>query len=79
VAVDKAFPLSALLLIADIYAGQPIRSDENVEWNAGGGVRYQWSPRLALDAGIRRRFTGDTQWFITIGAAYAFALRSLIR
>ena len=79
VAVDRVLPLRSMLLIGDIYAEQPLDSDADVAWNAGAGVRYQWSPRLALDAGLGRRFTGDDpSWFVTFGAAYAFAIRSLI-
>lgn len=78
VAVDRTFPLKSALLIADLYARQPIVRDEDVEWNAGVGVRYQLSPRLAIDGGIGRRLTGDPAWFATFGTAYAFAVRSLI-
>jgi hypothetical protein len=77
-AVDRALPLRSMLLIGNVYAERPIREDEEVEWNAGAGVRYQYSPRLALDAGIGRQLTGDEAWFVTFGTAYAFAVRSLI-
>ena len=77
-AVDRAFPLRATLLIADLYAEQPLVEQEDLEWNAGAGIRYQASPRLALDAGIGRRLTGVPGWFLTFGSAYAFAVRSLI-
>ncbi|MBA2632547.1 MAG: transporter [Chloroflexi bacterium] len=79
VAVDKTFPLRAMLLIGNVYARQPILEDEDLEWNAGAGLRYQLSPRLAIDGGAGRRLTGEDQaWFLTFGAAYAFAIRSLI-
>jgi hypothetical protein len=77
-AVDRAFPLSAALVIADVYARQPIDEDADVEWHAGAGLRYQLSPRFALDAGIGRRLTGEPSWFLTFGTAYAFGLRALI-
>lgn len=78
VAVDRVFPLQALLVIADVYASQPLHAEEEIEWNAGAGVRYQINPYLAVDAGIGRRLTGEPAWFVTFGSAYAFALRSLI-
>ena len=78
IAVDRVFPLKATLLIADLYAEQPLVEEEEIEWNAGAGMRYQYGPRLALDAGIGRRLTGVPGWFVTFGSAYAFAVRSLI-
>ena len=77
-AVDRALPLRSMLLIGNVYAEQPIHEDEEIEWNAGAGVRYQLSPRLAVDAGFGRQLTGDPAWFVTFGSAYAFAVRSLI-
>ena len=78
VAVDHAFPLEAMLLVADVTARQPIDADGAVEWAAGAGVRYQWSPRLALDAGVGRTLNGGRAWSITFGTAWAFGLRGLI-
>ncbi|MBI4519603.1 MAG: hypothetical protein HY701_02105 [Gemmatimonadetes bacterium] len=79
VAVDRTFPLSSLLVTADVYVRQPLQTDLDPEWNGEAGLRYQVSPRLALDAGFGRRLTGEDQaWFVTFGSAYAFALRSLI-
>ncbi|CAN5753095.1 hypothetical protein BH23GEM6_BH23GEM6_13180 [soil metagenome] len=78
VAVDRVFPLSAFLLIADVYASQPLHADDPVEWNAGTGIRYQVSPFLAVDAGVGRRLTGDTGWYFTLGSAYHMGLRALM-
>lgn len=78
VAIDKTFPLKSALVIADLVARQPIEEEEDVEWTAEAGVRTQLSPRLALDAGFGRTLTGERTWFVTFGAAYAFAVRSLI-
>lgn len=79
VAVDKTFPLKSALLIADVYAQEPLEEGAELEWNAGAGIRYQISPRLAIDAGIGKRLTGENQsWSFTLGSAYAFGLRSLI-
>jgi hypothetical protein len=82
VAADRTFPLRSMLLTAEVFARQPIAAGERVEYSAGGGIRYQWSPRLALDAGVGRRLTGGDAsagvWYVTFGTAYAFALRSMI-
>jgi hypothetical protein len=79
VAVDKTFPLRAMLVTVETYARGPMQSGQDVEYTAGGGIRYQWSPLLAVDAGLGRRFTGDNPaWFITFGSAYSFGIASLI-
>jgi hypothetical protein len=79
VAVDRTFPLRSMLLIADLYARQPIHEAADLEWNTGAGVRYQLSPYFAVDGGIGKQLTGrDQGWFVTFGLARAFAIRSLI-
>lgn len=79
VAVDKTYPLKSMLLTAEFYARGPFVGSENPEYNAGTGIRYQWSPTLALDAGVGRRLSGDDPaWYVTFGSAYAFAVKSLI-
>jgi hypothetical protein len=78
IAVDRVFPLDAYLLIADLYAAQPLHADDPVEWNAGVGFRYQVNPSLAVDAGIGRRLTGDPTWYFTLGSAYHLGFRALM-
>lgn len=77
-AVDRAFPLAAWLVVADVYAQQPLHADEAIEWNAGAGIRYQVNPFLAIDAGAGRRLTGDPTWYITFGSAYHLGIRGLM-
>lgn len=78
VAVDRVFPLRSALLTGEVYARQPLRQGEDVEWNAGAGVRYQVSPRWALDGGVGRRLTGDDKaWYATFGTAVAFGIPAL--
>jgi hypothetical protein len=75
VSIDRTLPLRSLLLGADVVARQPMHAADALAWTAGAGVRWQYSPRLALDAGIGRDLTGDEQaWSVTFGSAYAFGL-----
>ena len=75
VAVDRTFPLQALLVSGEVYAREPLHSGEAVEWNSGVGFRYQLDPRFNIDGGIGRRLTGDDRgWYITFGTAYAVGL-----
>lgn len=79
VAVDRTFPLRAMLVTAEVFAREPLHTDASVEYNAGGGVRYQVSPSWALDAGVGRRLTGDNRaWYLTFGTSYAFGVPWLI-
>jgi hypothetical protein len=74
-AVDRTFPLRSALVTAELFAREPLRADEDVEWNVGVGARYQLNPRWALDGGVGRRLTGDDRaWYVTFGSAYAFGL-----
>lgn len=78
VAIDRALPLRSTLLVADLFAERPMGSGTEVEWTAEAGVRYQLSPFFSLDAGLGRRLAGaERGWFFTVGAARAFAIRSL--
>lgn len=79
VAVDRTFPLRSALVIADLFAERPLHEGDDLEWTAEVGTRYQLDPFFSLDAGIGRRLTGgEPGWFVTFGAARAFAVRSLI-
>jgi len=76
IALDKTFPLRSLLISAEAFAEQPLQSERAIAWSAGAGLRYQLSPRWAMDAGGGRRFTGDHRtWYVTLGSAYVFGLR----
>ena len=78
-AVDRTFPLRSTLVTADVFVEQPLDDDAELRWTAEAGLRRQVSPVLAFDAGIGRRFAGEDQgWFVTLGSAYAFGIRSLI-
>jgi hypothetical protein len=78
-ALDRTFPLRGALFIADVHVEDPHHADGDLAWTAEGGVRYQLDPFVALDLGVGRRFTGDDPaWFVTLGAARSFGIRSLI-
>jgi hypothetical protein len=78
-AVDKTFPLSSMLIGAEVFAREAVTGDGNAVWNGAVGIRKQLSPSFNVDAGIGRQFTGeDRSWFVTLGLAHAFAIRSLM-
>jgi hypothetical protein len=78
-AVDRTFPLRAALLTISGYVERPLDTEDELRWVSEAGLRYQWSPRLALDAGVAKRLIGDGRpWSVTFGAAYAFAIRGLM-
>lgn len=79
VAVDHTFPIRSVLVIADVFAEQPLADGAELAWTAEAGLRYQTSPQFNVDLGLGRRFAGGGQgWFLTFGAAHAFAVRSLL-
>lgn len=78
-AVDRTFPIRSLLITGDVFAEQPLDGDEELEWTAEAGLRYQTSPQTNVDLGVGRRLAGgDRTWYVTIGVAQAFAVRSLM-
>jgi hypothetical protein len=78
VAVDRTFPLRALLIGGEVVASQPIVEHEDVEWSVAAGARYQVSPVIAIDAGVGKTLSGEAQpWFFTFGMARAFGVRAL--
>jgi hypothetical protein len=77
-AVDKTFPLQAMLITAELFGRKPLVEGEKVELTTGAGVRYQLTPTLALDGGLGRRLNGTAPgWYVTFGSAYAFSFASL--
>ncbi|HYW50669.1 MAG TPA: hypothetical protein VE861_08690 [Gemmatimonadaceae bacterium] len=73
--IDRTLPLRSMLLSAEVYARQSLRTDDPLEWNTGLGVRYQVAPRWVMDGGVGRALTRtDHAWFLTGGVAYAFGL-----
>ncbi len=78
-AIDRTLPLRSALFTAAVFVEQPLRPQDELQWTTEAGLRYQWSPRLALDGGVGKGVSGeDRAWSVTMGAAYAFAIRSLM-
>ncbi|HVF40075.1 MAG TPA: transporter, partial [Gemmatimonadaceae bacterium] len=78
IAVDRAFPLRSSLLGGEVFVSEARGNDERT-WNAAVGIRQQVSPAFSVDAGIGKQLTGDDRsWFITVGLARAFAIKSLL-
>jgi hypothetical protein len=74
-AADHAFPLRSLLLAAELTLEQPLDAADRLQLGIGTGLRYQLSPRWAIDGGVGKRLTGDdAAWHVTFGSAYAFGL-----
>ena len=67
-----------MLLGAEVVARQPILEGSSVQWQAGAGLRWQYDPRWALDAGVARSFGNDGEWSVTFGAARAFGFIKLL-
>jgi hypothetical protein len=91
VAVDRAFPLGSALIAAEIVASKPMgRQAGDVHpgggppstalvWRTGGGARWQWTPRLTMDAGVARALSGPHRgWELTLGLSRSFGARSLV-
>lgn len=75
VAIDRTMPLRSMLVTGEVVARKPMRAGDDVVWEAATGLRYQYSPRVAVDGGIGRQLTGEAPaWSLTFGAAYAFGL-----
>jgi len=77
-AADKTFPLRSMLVGAEVFARQPLESDEAVAWNVATGIRYQLTPYFNVDGGLGKQLSGDDRsWFLTFGLSRAFSIRSL--
>ena len=78
-AVDRTFVFQSFLIVGNVYADRPLVEGADTRWLAGAGLRYQVSPRFAVDAGVERRLGDDgPDWAFTFGTANAVAIRSLI-
>jgi hypothetical protein len=77
-AVDHAFALQSVLVIADVYAERFLGLYPNTDWTAEAGLRYQLTPLLVLDVGAGRHFAGTIRsTLLTLGATYELATPAL--
>lgn len=74
-AVDRTLLRKSMLLLGEIAAVRAIDDADPVEWTVAVGTRYQFSPTLVVDAGLRRRLraTGPDIG-LTLGVSHAFAV-----
>ena len=69
--IDRALPLRSVVLLGDVYA-ERFEGSSRLEITAESGVRVQWMPRVVLDLGVGRHFTGgDRAWMLVAGATYS--------
>jgi hypothetical protein len=75
-AVDHAYPLHSVLLVAGMFAERFEGMGRPTDWTAEGGIRKQISTRLVADLGLGRKFSGvTTSWFATFGTSVSIAFR----
>ena len=75
-AIDRALALRSFLLSAEFLAERPTLPGHPVVFDVAAGARWQWTPRMVLDAGVARHLTGDDRALtLRVGASYARGLR----
>jgi hypothetical protein len=80
VAFDHAFPMRSILLAAGAFIEKDARVGSLMEWTAEGGARWQLAPRMVLDGGIGRHFTGsDQSWFVMTGLSFELSVPGWMR
>jgi hypothetical protein len=74
IAADHSLPLWSTLVVGDLFVERFSMSTQSADWSAEVGLRHQVSPRVTIDAGLGRRFTGSSRaWFATVGSSYTMA------
>ena len=73
-ALDRTLYRQSLLLVGDVI-GRAADRNAPTEVEAGLGLRWQWTPTLVLDAGLRRRLTEEGHDIaFGLGLTHAFGL-----
>ena len=75
VAADRTFYRRSLLLVAELGLLRGV-ADSPTDLTAAFGARYQLTPTLVLDGGIRRRLTADAgpDLGLTLGLSHTFGI-----
>jgi hypothetical protein len=69
--LDHAFALASTLVSVDVVAERFVGSVAGTDLSAEIGVRRQWSPRIVIDAGVARHFSGVLRSnALTLGVGY---------
>ncbi len=79
-ALDRTLYRQSLLLVGDVI-GRAADRDAPTEVEAGLGLRWQWTPTLVLDAGLRRRLSAeghDIAMGVGLTHAFGFAPRRTV-
>ncbi len=79
VAIDRTLPLHHLLLGAEVGAVRRAGDVDATDWYTGVGLRWQWTMRTSLDAGVERTFATDRAWSMSFGVTTSFGIRSFTR
>lgn len=73
-ALDKTFPISGLLIGAELFVRAPAAKSTPSEWTTSVGARRQLAQRWVVDAGLGRTFTGARQaTFASLGLGFAYS------
>jgi hypothetical protein len=75
-AIDKSFPLSSTLLIADVFAEKFQGIGRKTDVTAEVGIRHQLRPQIVFVAALGRHFRGaGLSTFLTLGMTFSHALQ----
>ena len=78
IAADRTFVLQSFLVTAEVFASEPLASQERTEWTVGAGIRYQLTPYTSFDAGVSQQLNGSGgATALTFGLARVLGVRVL--
>lgn len=78
-AVDRTLPLQHLLWGAELGVERHDAGAPRTAWYTGAGLRWQWTMRTSVDAGVTRHFDDGHRWAWSLGMSTGFGLRSFTR